>query len=219
MGRPIKKRFFGKGPDALNPVMYFRKDAAEAEYFSAYIKKQKGTRRYVISSSDDSWSEVMTLVSKPFENLEPGEFAISFHIEDSFDNVFPNKIQGRTIRGLTNDQDAGFTKYEWALQSVRLPMHYWEVTIPDPDSFATYLLYPSGVDIGSTISLEGVLPELNGNIYTVTELVDVSEFPNSDLATILVSTGVIFPDYEFGFAGGEPAGYITIITPRPVAKL
>lgn len=219
MGRPIKKKFFGNKPDALNPVIYFRKDASEPSFFGTYIKKQKNSRRYLISATDNSWTEVMTLVNKPFANLDPGEFTISFHIEDSFDNLYPRKINGRTFVTETNDRLPVPVKYKWSLESVRLPMDFWEVTYPNADSFSTYLLYPSGVYIGTTVQVEGVLPELDGNVYTITEYIDNEPFPDSNFVAITVSTGETFSEYQFGVAEEEPAGYITIITPRPVAKL
>jgi hypothetical protein len=217
MGRPIKKKFFGNKPNALTPVMYYRKDALEPTYFGAYIKKQKNSRRYLISATDNSWSEVMTLVNKPLLNLEPGEFSMPFHIENSYDNFYPKKINGRTFVAETNDRTPVPVKYKWSFESVRLPMDFWE-TWPTLSSFSTFLLYPSGVSIGSVIRLEGTLPQLDNIPFTVTALI-TTEADEGNLSAISVTTGIAIAEYQFGVAEEDPAGYITIITPRPVAKL
>ena len=120
MGRPIKKKFFGNtGVNAqptipvqaafINGEEKFDEGGAEL-----YIVKQKGARRFVVSSKDDPTQALCKLVNKVYDGssavvLAEGEMVIIGYTASTG--------EAKAIQKITNKVATDFNsvRYKWAV--------------------------------------------------------------------------------------------------------
>src|SRR6056297_1643858 len=183
MGRPIKKKFMGQGDEAL-PIAAFKITGVAAATAGAYIKAQKGSRRFIISADDDSWKEQMLLVNKEQAgDLADGEFILDAIDEDG--NVTqPSKI----YNNLSIVDIGGPSKTKWDIgDTTTLTVNYW-----DGGDTTTLIAFSTnhGLSDGDTIIISGSDGGgvLDGGPYVVTDLSstegpDVISIPNPEGVT------------------------------------
>lgn len=94
MGRPIKKKYLGKGTGSIQ-VSSWRRSTGEESTDPAYIVRQRSTNRFTVSAYDDSWSEDLFLVVKNANELAPGEFRVDAIVDENVTQV--KKFFNRTI--------------------------------------------------------------------------------------------------------------------------
>lgn len=124
MGRPIKKKYLGVvGVDATPKIPVYSANIVGEEKFgdqgsgaggdSLYIVKQKGARRFVVGSLDDSVQGVCKLVNKAGDassavTLNQGEMTIVGYTTDG---------QAKIIQKMTNKVATDFdgVRYKWSV--------------------------------------------------------------------------------------------------------
>lgn len=124
MGRPIKKKYLGVvGVDATPKIPVYSANIAGEEKFgdqgtgaggdSLYIVKQKGARRFVVGSLDDSVQGVCKLVNKAGDEssavtLAQGEMTIVGYTTSG---------EAKIIQKMTNKVATDFNgvRYKWSV--------------------------------------------------------------------------------------------------------
>jgi hypothetical protein len=119
MGRPIKKKFFGNtGVDATPTIPVQAAFIDGEEKFDEggaelYIIKQKGARRFVVSSKDDPAQALCKLVNKVYDGssavvLAEGEMVIIGYTTGG---------QAKAIQKMTNKVATDFdsVRYKWSV--------------------------------------------------------------------------------------------------------
>lgn len=147
MGRPIKKRFLGQGDGTLSLGSY-RRTGQAATSGGAYVKFQKGSRRYVISADNDAWQETMLLVDKSEGTLGEGEFNLAA-INNQGGSALPIKVYNHVVIFNSN----GLAKATWTVgASTDLTIVYWDAGIT-----RTLIAFSTshGLSDGDTITISG----------------------------------------------------------------
>ena len=120
MGRPIKKKYFGNTGSDTQPTI-----PVQAAYINGeekfdeggaelYIVKQKGARRFIVSSKDDPAQANCKLVDKVFDGssavvLAEGEMVIIGYKSTSGEAVAIQKLSNRVAT------DFNGVRYSWAV--------------------------------------------------------------------------------------------------------
>lgn len=124
MGRPIKKSLIGQGTGKIAVSSYRftgeveRQAGEDSTNSSAYITRQRSTRKFIVAGVKESDSsvntEVLTLVNSAQGALNAGEFRISVTnpLDSSVDNA--SKLTNRTVvvGGIGADASAGSNKFK-----------------------------------------------------------------------------------------------------------
>ena len=124
MGRPIKKSLIGQGTGKIAVSSYRftgeveRQAGEDSTNSSAYITRQRSTRKFVVAGVKESDSsvttEVLKLVDTAQGSLSEGEFRISVvnPLDSSTDNA--SKLTNRTVvvGGIGADASAGSNKFK-----------------------------------------------------------------------------------------------------------
>jgi len=178
----------GQGDEAL-PIAAFKRTGVAAATAGAYIKAQKGSRRFIISADDDSWKEQMLLVNKEQAgDLADGEFTVN-GADSEGTSSRPFKMYNKL--SIVDISDPA--KAKWSISNgSTLTMVYW-----DPDVTTTLIAFSTnhGLSDGDTITISGSDGGvLDGGPYVVTDLSstegpDVISIPNPDGVTSADPTG------------------------------
>jgi len=194
MGRPLNKKYFGDAVDSIKVTDYFRVGGAEtAGDEDTYIVSQRSTNKFLVADTSGAWSEILTLVDKDTGTLAAGEFRIDGTDADGATyNVA--RLYNRTLR--LGSADNTFVKEAWSVAGAFPDLAITGISQADPA--VVTLGDTTGLTDGDVITISGVttMTEVNGNSYTVANLVANTSF---ELAGI----------DSTGFAGAGTGGTIS----------
>jgi hypothetical protein len=162
MGRPLKKLYFGTGENRLTVSDYRLQQGVIININTGVIiLKQKSTNQFLVSG--DTFTSIMTLVSKPMEQLNKNEFRIDAW--DTEGNTYSvERIYNRTLRMV--DSEGNRYKLPWSNIAESAPRTF-SISFP---SAAPVIVTDNnhGLVTGDTITINDTIPETINGAHTIT---------------------------------------------------
>lgn len=125
MGRPIKKRRLGNTPGSIAVTnARFLTGGVQTDNENGvriYLKRQKGTKRFLVETSNGTYSQVLKLVGKA--TPAPGEFNIAVQVGDLIGGsdgstiYWAVKIKNRTVDVQADNDPTTLKTLKYTLQS------------------------------------------------------------------------------------------------------